>query len=86
MEIVLQPSWILTTEHITCLGQPVLVNRKTNKTYDPNDVLKPHPSWGYMTAADAVKRMMRTADLDLDKLLVVERFLNQGLLQIIRIR
>ena len=62
MKVTLTPSWILTTEHASSsYGQPVLVNRGSQEAFGPGDIVKPYPSWGYMLAADAVKRMVKTA-------------------------
>lgn len=58
MECILSPSWILTTEHSASnYGMPVLVNRGTGEGFGPGDIIVPYPSWGYMMARDAVKRL-----------------------------
>ena len=75
MEIVLKPSWILTTEHaVSSYGQPVLVNRGSGEAYGKGDVVKPYPSWGYTLVSGAVKRMMKTANLSEDEFEICARF------------
>ena len=77
MEIVLKPSWILTTDHsASSYGQPVLVNRGTGEAFGPGDVLEAYPSWGWLPARDAVKRMLKTVELSEDQKGFVEKFFN----------
>ena len=59
-EVVLTPSYVLTTEHATSKsGQPVLVHRVTGEAFGPGDILEALPSWGwaYTPAWLAVERM-----------------------------
>ena len=75
MEIVLKPSWILTTDHsASSYGQPVLVNRGTGEAFGPGDVLQAYPSWGYTPAFHAVRRMMKTAVLSEEEKEICGRF------------
>ena len=68
MEIVLKPSWLLTTEHsASSYGQPVLVNRGSAEAYGQSDIVKAYPSWDYQPARAAVLRMMKTHDLSEDE-------------------
>jgi hypothetical protein len=61
MKVTLSPSFELTNEHAaSSYGQPVLVRRATGEAFGPTDILKPYPSWGFMLARDAVKRMVAT--------------------------
>ncbi|MGD0309096.1 MAG: hypothetical protein ABSC02_07380 [Acidobacteriota bacterium] len=58
MKITLTPSFELTTEHAaSSYGQPVLLNRNSGEPYGPGDIIKPYPSWPFMTAQTAVQRM-----------------------------
>lgn len=75
MQANLAPSWELTTEHAaSSYGQPVLVNRGTGEAYGPGDILTPYPSYGPMVAADAVRRLAKTAKLDEEGRALVARF------------
>lgn len=75
MKATLLPSWELTTEHsASSYGQPVLVNRSTGDAFGPGDIVKPYPSWGFMTAADAVQRMLKMRPTQKGAV-AVERFL-----------
>ena len=75
MEIVLKPSWILTTNHAaSSYGQPVLVNRGTGEAYGTGDIVKPYPSWDYTPAFHAVRRMMKTAVLSEEEKEICRRF------------
>lgn len=59
MIITLTPSWQLTDEHSqSSYGIPILLNRGTGEVFGPADIIQPYPSWGYMTAAAAVTRLM----------------------------
>lgn len=58
MKIILTDTWELNDEHsASSYGQPVLVNRKTGEAFGPGDMVRPHPSWGFLTAAAAAIRM-----------------------------
>ena len=75
MQCLLTPSWMLTTENAaSSYGQPVLLSRPTRDVFGPADILQPYPSWGYMPAAEAVRRMARTAKLDDNAQALVNRF------------
>jgi len=75
MTVKLSPSWTLTTEHAaSSYGQPVLVHRTDGVAYGPGDIVKPYPSYGYMTAAAAVARLAKTARLDDEGKALVGRF------------
>jgi len=76
MELLLAPSWVLTTEHsASSYGQPVLVNRHTGDAYGKHDIVQAYPSWDYTPADMAVTRMMKTAEMDADALAFCHRFL-----------
>jgi len=75
MKTNLTPSWELSTENAaSSYGQPVLVNRTTGEAYGPGDILKPYPSYGFMAAADAVRRMAKTKKMDEDGQNLVDKF------------
>jgi len=75
MEIILKPSWILTTDHsASSYGQPVLVNRGTGEAYGPGDIINAYPSWDYQPARAAVHRMLKTANLTEEEKAAVEKF------------
>ena len=75
MEIVLKPSWILTTDHsASSYGQPVLVNRGSGEVYGKGDIVKPYPSWDYTPARMAVLRMMKSKELSEDEKQFCGRF------------
>jgi hypothetical protein len=75
MDVVLKPSWILTTDHpASSYGQPVLVNRGDRQAFGPADIVEPYPSWGLMPASLAVLRMAKTAHLDAEGMGAVEKF------------
>ena len=75
MKAILGPNWELSTDHAaSSAGQPVLVNRGTDKAYGPRDILEPYPSWGRMPAARAVARIAETKALDTDGEALVARF------------
>ena len=58
-EIVVSPSYILTTEHPqSSYGQAVLVKRASKEAFGTADVFEAYPSWGFNTAANHVKRMV----------------------------
>jgi len=75
MNVKLSPSWTLTTEHAaSSYGQPVLVHRTDGVAFGPGDIVKPYPSYGYMTAAAAVQRLAKTARLGVKGKALVGRF------------
>lgn len=79
MKANLTGTWELTTEHsASSYGQPVLVNRTTGDAYGPADVVKAYPSWGYLPAAAAVERMMKTAKLDAEGKAAAAKFCDLG--------
>lgn len=68
-------TWELSTEHAACsYGQPVLVNRATGDAYGAGDIVQAYPSYGFMPAAAAVRRMAATATLTHEETELVERF------------
>jgi len=75
VQVNLSGSWELSTDHAaSSYGQPVLVNRATGEAFGPGDILKPYPSYGFMPAAEAVRRLSKTADLDADGRDLVAKF------------
>ena len=59
MEIKLSAIYALTDEHGESQpNMPVLVNMRTNESYNPSDRLEAYPSWGKMKARDVVKRLV----------------------------
>ena len=75
MEILLTPSWTLTTEHAASTdGQPVLVNRVRQTVYLPGEIVKTYSSYGFLSAAEAVRRMVQTAHRSKADMRLVERF------------
>lgn len=74
MRFFLSKKWELSTDHaFSSYLQPVLVNRKSNEAFGPDDVIRHYPSWGYMTAREAVKQLADKKGLS-DKL--IDKFLN----------
>jgi hypothetical protein len=75
MQIILAPSWILTTDHAaSSYDQPVLVNRGTGKAFGPGDIVRCYPSWGFQPAAQAVARFAKRKRLDAAGTALVARF------------
>lgn len=75
MQVNLSGSWELSTDHAaSSYGQPVLVNRTTGEAFGPGDILKPYPPYGFMPAAEAVRRLSKTADLDAEGRDLVAKF------------
>lgn len=75
MQVNLSGSWELSTDHAaSSYGQPVLVNRATGEAFGPGDILKPYPSYGFMPAAEAVRRLSKTAKLDAEGRDLAARF------------
>jgi len=75
MKVSLTPSWELSSKHaVGCWETPVLVNRHTGEEYGPADILTAYPSWGPMTAANAVLRMAHARELTGDEHEFVESF------------
>ena len=71
----LSGTWELSTDHAaSSYGQPVLVNRTTGEAYGAADIVKPYPAWGFMPAAEAVRRLAKTAKLDADGRDLVAKF------------
>ena len=46
--------------------------------FGPGDILKPYPSYGFMPAAEAVRRLSKTAKLDAEGLALVAKFADFG--------
>lgn len=79
MQVNLSGSWDLSTDHAaSSYGQPVLVNRATGTAFGPGDILKPYPSWGFMPAAEAVRRLSKTAKLDAEGRDLAAKFADFG--------
>jgi len=75
MNATLSPHWDLSTEHVASSNeQPILVYRSTGATSGPGDIVRRYPSFGRLLAADAVRRLGRTARLDADGEALVSRF------------
>jgi len=71
----LDRNWELSTDHAaSSYGQPVLVHRATGEAYGPGDIVRLDPSHGYALAADAVRRLAKTARLDAEGQALVARF------------
>lgn len=75
MRAILSETWELSTDHAaSSYGQPVLVHRPTGEAYGPGDILKPYPSYSYMPASEAVRRLAKTARLEANAQPLVARF------------
>ncbi len=75
MQTNLTGTWELTTENAaSSYGQPVLLNRARGEVFGAGDIVKPYPSYGFMTAAAAVRRMAKTAKLTDKGREMVDRF------------
>jgi hypothetical protein len=75
MKTSLSPSWELSTENAaSSYGRPVLVNRTTGETFGTADILKAYPSFGFMPAAEVVRRLAKTKKLDDEGRDLVARF------------
>jgi len=75
MKATLSPIWELSTDHAASRdGQPVLVHRSTGATSGPGDIVRMYPSFGRLLAADTVRRLRRTAQLDAEGEALVARF------------
>jgi len=75
VQVNLSGSWELSTDHAaSSYGQPVLVNRTTREAFGPGDILEPYPSYGFMPAAEAVRRLSKTAKLDAEGRDLVAKF------------
>lgn len=77
-DIVLTPSFVLTTDHPQSrYGIPVLLHRQDGTAYGPADILQPYPSRGMAPAAHFVVEMVRVKDLDPEARTAVANFLRQ---------
>jgi hypothetical protein len=75
MEIKLTASYVLTDEHSKSqLKMPILVNMRTNESYNPSDLLEAYPSWGKQQARDVVKRMVYGKAFSDQEKYFIERF------------
>jgi len=75
LKVTLKPSWELTTElAASSYGQPVLVNRGSGEAFGPGDIIRPYPSWSFMTAQCAVQRMAATKKLTAEQQDFVRKF------------
>jgi hypothetical protein len=78
VEIILAPSWVLTTEHAACSsGQPLLVDRSTGDAYGPDDIVQPYNTWNVIPAAEAVVRLAETQALNAEAQALVSRFVTR---------
>jgi len=76
MTVNLSPTWRLSTDNAAPnSGRLVLVNRTTGEAFGPGDTVKPYPSYGFMSAREAVRRLARTQSLDEEELALVGRFI-----------
>lgn len=76
MNILLAPSWIMTTEHpLSDFGIPVLVNRDTGEAFGPADTPQPPPSRTRATAAAYVIQQTRMLGLSWGERLAVQAYL-----------
>ncbi len=67
-------SWELTDEHAGTNGRPMLVNEGSGEVLGPADIVRAHPTWAFMPAADAVRRMARMVTLSDEQRELVESF------------
>jgi hypothetical protein len=68
MHVILSPSWILTDEHgASNEGVPVMVNRKTNEVYGPEDTIRIYPSSRLVPAPRAVNILLEHTKMELTK-------------------
>jgi len=75
MNATLSLHWDLSTEHAASSNeQPVLVYRSTGAASGPGDIVRRYPSVCRLLAADALRRLGRTARLDADDEVLVSRF------------
>ena len=80
MEIKLSAIYALTDEHGESQpNMPVLVNMRTNESYNPSDRLEAYPSWGKMRARDVVKRLGYRKAFNDDEKHLIERFTKKNL-------
>ena len=76
MTVNLSPTWRLSTDNAApSSGRLVLVNRTTGEAFGPGDTVKPYPSYGFMPASDAVRRLAKMKQLDEEELALVGRFI-----------
>ncbi len=75
MRVALTPSFELSNEHAASSDEaPVLVNRHTEETYGPTDILIAYSMWGPIGAASAVLRMVHGKELTGPEREFVKRF------------
>jgi len=73
MKVKLSVGWELSTDHAaSSYGQPVLVKRSTGQAFGPGDILT--AGTGDVLAADAVRRLAKTAKLDAEGRGLVAKF------------
>lgn len=79
MQALLSPAWRLTTDHAASSdGEPVLEDRATGQPYHSQDLVQVHPSFGFMPAGAAVRRLAWTATLDRQGRNMVARFCGEA--------
>ena len=79
MQVTLSGTWALSTDHAaSSYEQPVLVNRPSGDAYGPGDIVQLYPSYGFLPAADGVRRLAKTAKLSADGRLMVATFARVG--------
>jgi hypothetical protein len=59
VRVQLKPNYVLTDEHGSSNGQPILVNTETGEVFEPMDIFEPSDSYGTMLCRAAVKKMIR---------------------------
>ncbi len=75
MEIKLAAIYVLTDEHgKSPSNMSILMNMRTNESYNPTDRLEAYPSWGKMQARDVVKRLVNRKAFNDDEKYFIERF------------
>jgi hypothetical protein len=76
MRIKLWPPWELATHHpaATNSSEPVLVNEKSGEAFYSTDLVEAFTAWGRMSAAQTVRKMVRSKKFRDDELRLIKRF------------
>ena len=74
MRVQLKSNYVLTDEHESGNGQPILVNTETGEVFGPMDVFEPSQSYGTMLCRAAVKKMARQAALTAEVQAFIQKF------------
>ena len=74
MRVQLKANYVLTDEHGSSNGQPILVNTETGEVFGPMDVFEPSQSYGTMLCRAAVKKMARQAALTAEVQAFIQKF------------